>query len=154
MLADRDAILAATQRLLGDARRRADIFSRDLDRPIYGNPQVVEALKQLVLRSHRAEVRILCHDALPAVRDGHRLIQLARRVTSNMGIRNPAPDHRETPAVFMIVDDRHMIYREHGERYAGVLYERGGTETAKASRFFADAWEQARPDPEIRQFRL
>lgn len=68
----------AVVRMLGQTRRSVRIISRHLDAAIYDSEAVVEACKSIALSNRRAWIRVLVQDISPVIRDGHRLVNLAK----------------------------------------------------------------------------
>ncbi len=58
------------------AHRTIDIFSHDLDHPLYDQSDFVVAIKELSLRSRFSQIRILLQNNRTIRRKGHRLVHL------------------------------------------------------------------------------
>lgn len=56
---------------------------------------VCDAIKSLAISSERVDIRILFDDQDAAIRDGHRLIHLARRLPSRLQLRQTQQDDRD-----------------------------------------------------------
>ena len=65
----------------------------------------LEPLKRLVLARGHARLRVLISDPARVVREGNRFVQMARRLTSYIELRNVPPEFRDNPAAFIIADD-------------------------------------------------
>ena len=94
-ISGKDEFRLACECLAQQARRHLDIFTHDLDAPLYDQKPFLDALKDLVTTSRHAQVRILLQDNNRAQKEGHRLIELARRLTSAVEIRRPYDDYLE-----------------------------------------------------------
>ena len=81
-----DNMLAAI-RLVEQAHSQIDIFSRDLDARVYNHSAFTDGIRQMITSSPRAKVRVLVIDPDYSTKHGHRLIDLARHLTSYMEIR-------------------------------------------------------------------
>lgn len=149
-LSTREEIRAASVHLVAHARRTVHIYSRDLDPQLYDNDEFLDALRRFAISHRRAEVRIIVQDAGPAVRDGHRLIGLAQRLSSRIGIREPGPQHREYNAAFLVTDARGVIYRELGDRFDALASEDDRPRARQLIRYHDEVWEFGRTNPNIR----
>ncbi len=83
--------LAETLALIGAARRYLYIYTRDLDPQLLDTEAALGALKQLAIGG-QAGIRILIQEPQQPLRRGHRLIALARRLSSVFALRTPVQD--------------------------------------------------------------
>src|SRR3569623_653391 len=127
---------AAALRLVQQARRSLDIYSRDLDKAIQG------------------AVRILVKDSSRAVKYGHRLIPLCQRLTSFIEIRRPPEEYRDYNEAFMVVDRLGYLHRKLADRYEGTAYFNAGHEARRLLIFFEEVWRASTSDPNLRRLYL
>jgi hypothetical protein len=110
------------------------------------------ALPALLCASAWAQdVRILVQDSGRAVREGHRLIELSRRLPTFIEIRNPHPDHRNVIATFLVAEDRAVLYRKQADRYDGWTDLDAPLDARQLLKTFDEIWNRATPDPEMRR---
>ena len=136
------------------ARRSVVIMTRHLDAAVYDQPEFSDAVRDLVVRSRRAEVRVLVKDSTPVLRDGHRLISLAQRLTSFMEIRVPARDHADFNEAFLLVDNVGYIHRNFSDRFEATFSFNDSKIVRGLGREFDSMWELALPDPSLRRLSL
>ncbi len=153
-LASRAEQRAATLAMLRQARRSVELVSWRLDPPIYGDPEVCEELKRMALASRRARIRALVLDPQGATRRGHRLIRLARRLSSFFELRAPGREHADYAAAFLIVDGTGVITRPHADRYEGEAEFSAPARARSLASEFEEMWALALPDPELRELHL
>jgi hypothetical protein len=151
---DSASLRAAAAAIAQQATRTVDILSRDLDAPVYDNDEFLDAIRRLAISSPRAHVRVLVHDSTPAVRSGHRLIELARRLTSRIGIRVVPEEKRSEPAAYLIADARAVVHRAYGERPEATLCFNAPRKARSLLHDFDATWEVSEPDPELRRLHL
>jgi len=101
--------------LVGKGRRTLRLFSPDLEHDIYDNDDFTQSVLQLARVSRNSEIRILIRDTQPAVKRGHRLLDLSRRLTSIVDIRKFSIDSNELPPHVLLVDDSGVMIRANGE---------------------------------------
>ncbi len=147
-------VRTAAASMVRQAQRTLDLVSRDLDALVYDDAGFVEATKQLVLRSGRTRVRILVRNVTPAVTRGHRLLGLARRLSSFMDIRVPARQHANYNSAFLVVDRMGTIFRPLADRYDGVVCFRNPREAADLTELFERMWTLAGLDPNLRALKV
>ncbi len=140
--------------LVAQARFSVDVVTRDLDPAVYDDTDFLEALKAFVLERRRVEVRILVRDPMPAVRRGHRLIPLARQLSTFFDVRVPASQHRDFNQAFLVVDATGYIHRELTERYDGTADFNDRLHAKGLQRLFEEMWEPATPTPELRRVHI
>ncbi|HEX5340107.1 MAG TPA: acyltransferase [Gammaproteobacteria bacterium] len=149
-----DDCRSAALDLLKVTRRTLALFSRDLEPSIFGNVEFVTALQRLALRSRFTHIRIVVIDPSAAIRDGHRLVELARRLSSFIEFRRPGPDHANLSETFLVTDESGILYRPLASRYEGFVDTDNGLEARKYLKQFAEIWSQAEPEQEFRRLGL
>ena len=150
----REENAAAAARLAGQTRRSLRLFTRDLDPELYNRREFLDPLRRLATGRHHARVEILLLDPHRAVRDGHRLIELARRLSSFIELRRLHPDYRERLETFLIADERALLYREQADLYAGKVDFNAPIEAKGLLRLFSEAWEKSATDQELRRLHV
>lgn len=146
--ADNQRVAAA---LVGKAARTLDIFSRDLEAEIYDQPEFLAGIKSLALRSRQVRIRILVQDASRVVRDGHRLLEMARRLSSFIEIRRPSHDYRDYNEAFMLVDGTGLLHRRSADRYEGMASFRQPLRARELGNFFDEVWQRSAPHPDLQR---
>ncbi|HEX7029497.1 MAG TPA: hypothetical protein VF254_02785 [Gammaproteobacteria bacterium] len=136
------------------ARRQLSIFSRDLEPQAFDTAEFLDAVKNLALSGSKASVRILLIDATRATKDGHRLVELARRLSSFVEIRKPHRDYLDMAEAFMIADERGLLYRALATRWEGVVDPDDPLQARERLKLFNDIWQRSHSDPETRQLRI
>ena len=140
--------------LLQQARFSLSLYSPDLEAWLYSHSSVQGACTQFLLASPKNRLRILVRDVGRPVRQGHRLLNLARRITSNLHIRQVNPDHPCDESAYLLADDRGLLLREQPEQYAGyALYNDPGRVRQRQAQF-DQAWDISLSDPDLRSFLL
>jgi hypothetical protein len=75
------------QNLTAQASHMIRIFTSDLDHDLYDQQDFIEILSRFARSSRFAEVRILLRNIEPAVKRGHAVLELSRRLSSKVTIR-------------------------------------------------------------------
>ncbi len=153
-LAGREENRAISLALVRQAQRNLTIFTRDLDPALYDQMEFIEALTRLALAGPHARIRILALDPAAAVKRGHRLVELARRLSSYIQIRTPAEQHRNHAGALLIADDTGLVYRPLASRYEASASFHAPLEARRHLDNFNEAWEHAFTDPELRRLHL
>jgi hypothetical protein len=141
--------------MAGQATRELAIFSRDLDASLYDSQDFLEPLRQLALQGGpRVPVRVLLFDPEPAVRSGHRLVELARQHTSHVQIRGvPAEFSRHTEA-YLLADDSGYILRRLADVFEGNADYNAPATVRRLREQFDHIWERGEALPELRHLHL
>ncbi|HVC37303.1 MAG TPA: hypothetical protein VNF46_02765, partial [Gammaproteobacteria bacterium] len=119
VLATSEENRSAALKLACGARMSVALFTRDMDPVIYDTREFVTAVQQLALRSSYSRIRIVAIDPTAAIKDGHRLIELGRRLSSFIEFRRPSQEHAKRSESFLIVDETGLLYRPLAIRYEG-----------------------------------
>jgi len=136
----------AAQRLALQAQRSVDIFTRDLDAPLYDRLEFLDALRGFALRSQYCKVRILLQELETPQRNDHRLILLYRRLPSRFEIRHVHVDHAEHPESFLIADRMGYLHRRFFNEYEGTIDFAGKRRAELLGRFFDEVWDKSEAD--------
>ena len=149
-----DGARAHALALMQQARRLLCIYSPDLEPWLYHNSATQEACTRLLISDPKCQMRILVRDLSRAVKDGHRLLSLSRRLSSNFQIRRINPDHPSEDLAYLIADDRGLLVRPETGQFAGyTLYNDPGRTRLQQTRF-DQAWDLSITDPDLRSFLL
>lgn len=140
--------------MAAQSRRRIRIFSHDLEPTIYDQPDVLDALSRLARRSRFSRVEILVFDPRPAVRDSHRLIELARRLSSFIELRQVHADYLQDPTSFALFDDSGYVYRPQHAQYQGYGDYHAPHVCLEKHKYFQEVWEKSSPVQEFRRLYL
>jgi len=131
-----------------------DIASRQLDPAVYDTDAFVEAVKKLVLGSRYARVRILINSPEIVIKQGHRLVALALKLTSFIDIRTPAPEDQDSNQAMFIADRTGYIHQQLSDRYEGSADFSNRGRAGELLRSFDLLWEKAAPDPNLRRLHI
>jgi len=140
--------------LAEQARRELLLFAPRLDADLYDQAPFLETVRRLALANPHQPVRILVAEARAIARDGHRLIELARHLSSRIALREIDERDQERRDAFLIVDARGYLYRQIAASHKAVA-EMNGRRTARRLREeFNQLWEIARESSELRRLYL
>ena len=143
---------AGACRMAAGARQRIFIYDWQLDRSVYDQECLVEAVKQLVIRHANTHVRILLADTEPLRLGGYRMLELARRLPSAIEIRLRAEQFAGDLRSFMLVDDAGYVYCPVWHDLNASIAEDGNRyRVRELAAEFTRAWEQSAEDPGLRQ---
>ena len=148
---------AAILQLIGESRSDFAIYSRDLDPHLLNTSAAIDALRALALRpsnSVSGQVRILVQNTYRAVKDGHRLIELSRRLPDAFSFRCPIAEDLHYAGAFLLNDRFGYIERRFGDRFEFFGDLCGIAEHARLKRYFDEVWERAVPASELRRLSL
>ncbi|HLF97504.1 MAG TPA: hypothetical protein VI457_10205 [Methylococcaceae bacterium] len=98
--------------MIGRGRLSLHILSPRLEADIFDNQEMHDAVSRLARHNSQSKVQILVFDTGPMIRDGHRLVDLARRLSSSIEIRKVAEQHQDYDQAFLVVDACGVIHRQ------------------------------------------
>lgn len=145
-----DQFHAATHALLGQTVRQLHILTPDFEPERFNNDAFADALSHFARRSQYTETRILVGDPNIAVRWGHRVVYLARRLSSLIHIRALNKDDYDPAEIWMVADDMGLIRRDNVDGYQGLLSAKAIPLAQQKNRRFTELWERGR---EVKEFR-
>ncbi len=136
------------------AQQRIWIFSHNLDIRIYADNELYEAIKNLAIRSPRTHIHILVQDSEHMVKNDHRLLRLAQRISSHIQVKITAKEHQDIYQTFIIFDDRGYIMHEDPLRFKARADFYNPLKTRKLAEQFSEMWEVGVVDNRIRRLSL
>ena len=140
--------------MLQQAQRSLCIYSADLDPWLYHHSSIQEACTRFLLASPQNRLRILVKDISRAVKQGHRLLGLSRRLSSNLHIRQLHPDYPNEEVAFLLADDRGLLLRPEPEQFAGYALYQDPARVRLRQAQFDQAWQTSITAPDVRSFLL
>lgn len=146
----RNIILEMTRQ----ARYSIRIYSPLLDHDLFDVREFQDICSALARRNKRTYIEVLVFDPHRMIKNGHVLLNIARRLPSSIGIKIVDPEMRQKNHEFVLVDGKGYVYRQEYETYEGTACFNDVTETNRLNRIFTASWESGLLDPNIRQLRV
>lgn len=140
--------------LVAQSQRSVEIVSRHLDPAVYDNTEFASALRRFLLDSSRARVHIIVMDSKPILSTGHRLIDLAQKLSSYVEIRKPDKQHADYNCAFLLADRTGSVHRQLADRFEGVVNFGDRRAAGELGDTFNEMWAHAEPDPNLRRIRI
>lgn len=140
--------------LIQQAQRSLCLYSDDLEPWLYHHGSVQQACTRFLLSSPRARLRILVRDPSRAVKEGHRLLSLSRRLSSNLHIRKLNPDYPGIEQAYLIADEQGLLLRPELDQQAGYALYNDPARVRQCQAQFDQAWDTSISDPDLRSFLL
>jgi len=140
--------------LAGQAQQELLLHTEDLEPDIYDQQAFLDAVSNLARQQRDAHFWILIQDSRRAVQEQHRLIELARRLSSHVQFRRPAPSYRNYHKTFLLADNTGYLYRPLASRFEGIGNFNFPGEVAHLRKYFMEVWEHSEPDEEMRRLYL
>lgn len=133
-------------------QRQLIILSQELDFPVYSQEALYSELIQLAKRDRQSQIAILVKDVRPLIERGHRLLQLARRMSSKVEIRKLLTEPENETCAYAIGDKQYLLYKHDDLHYQGFVNYSGAPESKSLLEEFSYLWEQhSYADPSLRQ---
>ncbi|PKM23030.1 MAG: hypothetical protein CVV10_01335 [Gammaproteobacteria bacterium HGW-Gammaproteobacteria-14] len=155
MLADdRGAFEQACDSLLSSCRRHARIFAPDLDQQLLNRDAVSEQLVRLVRENRNARIQIMLNDPESVVQSGHRLLYVARRLSSYISIRVSPIELQDMEQCWLIADEHALLWRPDFRYLRHGIRQYGGERVGQLQRLFDNHWDKATTAPSLRQLHL
>ncbi|HEV2680169.1 MAG TPA: GNAT family N-acetyltransferase [Rhodanobacter sp.] len=140
----RSETAAARLQLLGDTRHRLAIYLPLLGSDSYASMEELAELRRIAISGRGAQIRILLHDPAAALRNDHRLIALAQRLSSTIQIRVPMEEaDLAYISAYLFNDTGGYLFLPEADRPQGraALHDRASQ--APLQQHFDDVWERA-----------
>jgi len=154
-LAGAEAYAEQALALVSGARLELLLQSEALDARLYRGEAFARAVQDFALASPRARVRLLVREPRAALRNAPTLIELARRLTSQIEMREPAEDAREAcRGERLIADRRAVLERPDAGALRARLLNDAPAQGQRRAEDFDSLWNAALPSTELRRLPL
>ncbi len=130
----------ATIRLISSAERVLTILAHDLEAPLYRQAAFISAVKHFVLRPRFTRVRVLLLSPERVAYQNHPFIDVARKLTSSIEIRNATAAFCEYPGAYLIADDHSSLVQPLHDRWNGLYEPRNPMVSLTMLRHFDTGW--------------
>jgi hypothetical protein len=108
----------------------------------------------LATHSDHSHIKVLLQNNKKVQQEGHRFIELWRRLTSKIEIRKPPADYIGNTDNFLVADDTGFLHRKVYTEYEATVDFNARFEANRLCMFFNDVWEQSEPDSELRSLHI
>jgi len=153
-LDSREQVRSMAQALAQQARRELLLYTDDLEPEIFDQQAFLDAASNLVRQHQDAHIRILVENSRKTVQQGHRLIELSRKLSSQIQLRCPPVQYRNHGKTFLLCDGAGYFYRPLASRYEGTGNFNNPGQAAVHRKYFMEVWDQSQADGEMRRLHL
>jgi hypothetical protein len=136
------------------ARQEIIICSHDLDRRIYGDPALIDVLRRFLLEHRRGRLRALVTDPRAAMRGAHRMVELARVLSSRIEFRQPESRTSTATGDYVVVDQRRLLLRPDRDDLEARYYADAPALAREQLHGFEQQWQHGEPAREFTDLRL
>jgi hypothetical protein len=142
---------AVAQALAAQTQRTLLLHTEYLEPAIYDESAFLDAVTRLSHAHSQSRIWILIQDARKVVQHGHRLIEIARRMSSSIQLRRPAEQYRNYHESVLLADGCGYLHRPIAARYEGTANFHDPGKVADFEKYFMEVWERSEPDEEIKR---
>jgi hypothetical protein len=150
-LAGSDDVRTIAVALARQAQRTLLLYTHDMEARIYDRQPFIEAVSGLVRRHPGACFDVLVQDTDRVVKEGHRLVELARRLGSSIQLRRCAEQYRRYCGTFLLADNAGYLYRPVSSRFEGLASFNNAAEVERLGKYFREVWEHSATEMELRR---
>lgn len=153
-LQTREQVRSMAHGLATQAQRELLLHTEDMEADIFDQQPFLDAVSSLVRQHQDAHVWILVENSRKTIQQGHRIVELSRRLSSQIKFRRPPRQYRNYGKTFLLCDDAGYFYRPLASRYQGTANFNNPGRTAVLKKYFMEVWEQGQADEELRRLHL
>jgi hypothetical protein len=150
ILANPDQAQDRIARLAEAARHEIQVFAPQLDARLFNGARLAAALAHFVARHGQNRARVLVEDGAQALRDNERIVELARRFSEFVDLREVGEAHRGLREVFVVADRAAYLHQQDITRPTCIVDPAGRREAVVLAGRFESMWEQSLPVPGLR----
>ncbi len=145
------AIRDISAEMAQQAGRELLLFERTLNASLYDHQPFLDAIRSLALRRPDLSVRVLIFDPRESAESAHRLVDLARHLTSRIAIRCVGEEDRDRLDAFLVVDERGYVHRRLADTMDAIADFHNPLEARQLRNAFNQIWERSSTDGELRR---
>lgn len=153
-ISTREENAAAALELVKQSSQKLAIISHELDPNVYDQADFLDVLRKLAINNRYVEVRIIVFEPELIVRKGHKLLDLAGKISSFIEMRKVSSKYKSFNESVLIADEVGYLYRESKERYKGKVNFNSRRESKHLLDVFNNMWETAKSDPNLRRMHI
>lgn len=135
-------------------RRQLLIFSPNFTHRIYDSDELVEAISLNAFDNRFLRVQILVSDPRACIAKGHRLVDLAQRLSSYIEIRRTHARYQHLANDYLLADSTGCIFRINAERFAAEIDYNTPRVADNRAREFTTIWEASTREREFLSLNL
>lgn len=140
--------------MAGQARRSIQIYSPLLSHELFDHEALMTICSALARRNKFTKIEMLVFDPHRMIKNGHALLNIARKLPSSIRIKIVDPELRQQHHEYVLVDGLGVIYRGEHDVYAGTACFQNVTDCRRLGRQFTASWESGLLDTNLRQLSL
>ncbi|MCJ8170817.1 DUF7931 domain-containing protein [Atopomonas sediminilitoris] len=140
--------------LMQQAKLEVCLYSPDGEAWLYNHSALRDACQQFLLASPKARFRWLLADSQRLVRQGHLLLQLCRKFTSQTDIRLLNPQYPTSGDAYLLIDQTAYLRRPEPDSYSGYVWYHAPAKGKQRFGQFEQAWNTSQFDPNLRSMPL
>ena len=144
----------AALRLAQQTQRSLCIHTRCFDPKIFDTREYAAAMREMITQKRRVSVRVLVQDVSKIVREGHRLVDLALRLSSFFTLRTPSPEFNQYNDAFIVADSIGYLRQRPADRYEAQACFCARQEATELQKYFNMVWQHSEPHPDLRRLNL
>lgn len=147
---DRQSVETTRLQLLADTRHVLAIHLPLLEPGSFSSVAELAELRRIATSGRGARIRLLLHDTGAALRDGHRLIGLAQRLSSVFQVRRPVEEiDLGNRAAWLLNDHGGYLFLPEHDRPQGRAARHDRAGQAPLAQQFDETWERSVPATEL-----
>lgn len=133
------------------ARHSLYIFSDDLDPELYDTGHFIDSVRRIVASEPNASVNVLFYSVDKLIHRGHRLIDLSRRLSSQVKLRQLSRAYNHA---FFVADQCGVVDRRVADRFEGTASFNNPGRAAQLIAFFNSTWDISAHNMELQSLPL
>lgn len=154
VLRQREEVSASLANLLGHARHQISVFGPQLDPALFNVGAITHLLASFAAHHRHNRARFLIEDTDQVRHDNARLIELCRRMSEFVDIRQVGEEHVGLREFFVVVDRSGYLHQGDITRPEFVIDPHGPAQAAQLLMHFDAMWARSEPILEIRTIGL
>lgn len=145
ILTDSQQLDDATQKCFHQAERRLLVRAVRLELPYFRSVDMAGQVERLIAAGRHNRLQLLIEEASHFFRHNARLVDLCRRFSSYIEVRELAPEYSADKELFVVVDQSGFLHQPRIDIPRGVTNDDDPAAARKLMRRFEDVWQHAAP---------
>jgi hypothetical protein len=145
VVSDPEQVRERLAQLAEGARHDVQLFAPQLDARLFNGARLTAALAHFVSQHRHSRVRFLVEDGEQALRDNQRVVELCRRLSDFIDLRQVGEAHRGLREAFLVADRAAYAHQQDVTQPQFVVDPSGRRTALELAGRFEAMWEQSEP---------
>ena len=142
------ALRMAAETIIKATSQQLFIYSERLEPKVFSDRHLIRHFEKIALSNRRAELRFLCADVRGVVATTHPILELSRKLSSYVQIKDLPEDYNAPDELILLSDEKRYILLENPELFTGTACMNARSTGHELAIRFERMWQESSRPPD------